>query len=171
MTTRVDKSPAFVCIKSEEISGINKNLNALVTCKKDKCGFKIRFDAAESCQIDADKGTVYSYISTKDNDNMSFEVKGSSQNDTLMQIGLEGSNTAKIIVDDVDNPVKVNYEGAKFISYKIGEEQNETTLAKFNISNAKVGEYICITIYTVNDYKGPDNLLYPGGPSVMGLVH
>ena len=37
MATRVDKKPVIAFVKSNEISGQNKNLNALVTCKKDKC--------------------------------------------------------------------------------------------------------------------------------------
>ena len=176
MTTRADKSPAIACVKSSEISGTRKNLNALVTCKRDNCGFTIRFEGAVSCQLDAEKGTVYSYIATKDNDNMSFEVKGISRVDTLMQIGLEGSKDAKVTIDDnyVDSKdlTEVEYDGAKFYSYKIGKEQNDTTtLVKFSVKTASIGDYIRITVYTVNDYKGPDNLLYPGGPSVMGLVH
>ena len=104
---------------------------------------------------------------------MKFDVIGSSQNETLMQIGLEGSEKAKIHIDNVDseNLVIVEYGVAKFYSYKIGKNQTFTSLATFTVENAQVGEYIRITVYTVNDYKGPDNLLYPGGPAVMGLVH
>lgn len=176
MATRVDKLPAIACVKSNEISGSGKSLNALVTCKTNKCGFTIRFEGADRCVIDAEKGTVYSYIATVDNRNMDFEVKGISQVDTLMQIGLEGSKDAKVTIDDKylesKNLTTVEYDGAKFYSYKIGKEQNETaTLTKFSVKSASIGDYIRITVYTVNDYKGPDNLLYPGGPAVMGLVH
>ena len=171
MATRADHSSAIACVKSQEIK--SNDLNVLVTCKSEGCGFKIRFEGADYCQIDSDKGTVYSYIAYNGNDNMQFEVKGSSLIETLMQIGLEGSNKATVVIDDVkeENLVKVEYGVAKFYSYKIGKEQNDTILAKFAVKNAVAGEYIRITVYTVNDYKGPDNLLYPGGPAVMGLVH
>ena len=176
MATRVDKKPVIAFVKSNEISGQNKNLNALVTCKKDKCGFKIQFEGVTDCEIDADKGTVYSYIASSDNNKMEFQVTGTSHDDTLMQIGIEGSNQTKVKIDneyvDSKDLIVVEYDGAKFYSYKIGKEQNETTtLAKFTVENAKDGDYIRLTVYTVNAYKGPDNLLYPGGPAVMGLVH
>ena len=172
MATREDQLPAIACVKKKEV--ISNTLNALVTCKSKGCGFTIRFEGMNSCQIDSDKGTVYSYIAyEKNRDEMKFEVIGSSQNETLMQIGLEGSEKAKIHIDNVDseNLVVVEYGVAKFYSYKIGKNQTFTSLATFTVENAQVGEYIRITVYTVNDYKGPDNLLYPGGPAVMGLVH
>ena len=177
MATRADRSQAIACVKKDEIYDSKKKLYALVTCKTDKCGYKIRFDGtAERCEIDAEKGTVYSYIASSDNNKMKFQVKGTSQDDTLMQIGLEGSKDAKVTIDDgyIDSKdlIVVEYDGAKFYSYKIGKEQNETTiLVTFTVENAKVGDYIRLTVYTVNAYKGPDNLLYPGGPAVMGLVH
>ena len=171
MATRADQSAAIACVKSQEIK--SSGLDVLVTCKSEGCGFTIKFEGADYCQIDADKGTVYSYIAYNGNDNMQFEVKGSSLIETLMQIGLEGSAKAKIVIDDVktEDLITVDYGVAKFYSYKIGKEQNDTILAKFAVKNAEEGEYIRLTVYTVNDYKGPDNLLYPGGPAVMGLVH
>jgi len=103
---------------------------------------------------------------------MQFEIMATSKLETLMHIVIEGSNKAAIKVDGAQLDLKnVTYNGAKLTSYQINKDQNETTsLGTFSIEDAISGELIRLTVYTMYDSKAPDNLLYPGGPTVMGYI-
>lgn len=76
LSNRVDKKPAIAFVKKEEIEDLNRNLNILVTCKKENCGYNIRFEGADKCQINADEGLIYSYVLSSENKGMEFEVFG-----------------------------------------------------------------------------------------------
>ena len=167
--TRVDKSPVFACVKRSEMKS---NINTAITCKSEKCGYNIKFEGVTYCQIDAVKGTVYQYVASNENDNMEFEIMGTSKIESFMYIGIEGSNKAQIDVKGEQVDLKnVKYEGATLTSYQINKDENITTsLGKFSISGATSGELIRLTVYIMYDSKAPDNLLYPGGPAVMGYI-
>ena len=167
--TRADKSPVFACVKRQEISN---NINVAVTCKSENCGYHLLFEGVNYCPIDAEKGTVYQYVVSNYNNEMEFEIMGTSKLETLMYIGIEGSNKATIKVDGTQLDFKnVTYDGAKLTSYQINKDENETTsLGTFSIEGADSGELIRLTVYTMYDSKAPDNLLYPGGPAVMGYI-
>ena len=171
--TRADKSPVIACVRKTEISGSSeKKLNVKVSCRTPECGYIIKFEGNDRCRLDAEKGSVYSYVVTSDNRDLEFEVFGKSKLETYMQIGLEGSTTAKIkIPGNHLNPKNMTYDGAQFYSYQINIDSNETqSIGEFSVEDATVGDLIRLTVYTMYDSKGPDNLLYPGGSAVMGFV-
>ena len=176
LASRVDKKPVFACIKREEVKIISKSANAYtsVTCKEAGCGFTILFEGQDRCQVDASEGAVYSYVVTSKNKEMDFEAVGiSGGSDILfMNIGIEGSDSASINVDGVTQPKRVKYDGAQMITYRLENAQdlNITSLATFTISNMQEGEFVRISVYITNNTVAPDNLLYPGGPYVLGLV-
>ena len=169
--TKADKSPAFACVKKSEM---NDGIKTAVTCKSQGCGYNIKFEGVTYCPIDADKGIVYQYVASLENNNMEFEIMGTSEIEYFMYIGIEGSNKAQIEVENEQEKVDlktVKYDGALLISYQLNKTENVTTsLGKFSIVDAAKGELISLTVYTMKDSKGPDNLLYPGGPSVMGYI-
>jgi len=132
--TRADKSPVIACMRKTEYSG-DKNINVKVSCRTEKYGYRIRFEGNDRCRLDADKGSVYSYVATSENRHMEFEVFGKSKLETYMHIGLEGSTQAKIrIIGDHPNSKSVTYDGAQFNSYQVNIDGNEThSLGEFNV--------------------------------------
>ena len=176
LASRVDKKPVFACIKREEVKiiSISANVYTSVTCKEAGCGFTILFEGQDRCQVDANEGAVYSYVVTNKNKEMDFEAVGiSGGSDILfMNIGIEGSDSASINVDGVTQPKLVKYDGAQMVTYRLENAQdlNVTSLAKFTIKDMKEGEFVRISVYITNNTVAPDNLLYPGGPYVLGLV-
>ena len=169
--TKADKSPAFACVKKSEM---NDGIKTAVTCKSQGCGYNIKFEGVTYCPIDADKGIVYQYVASPENNDMEFEIMGTSEIEYFMYIGIEGSNKAQIEVENEQEKVDlktVKYDGALLISYQLNKIENVTTsLGKFSIVDAAKGELISLTVYTMKESKGPDNLLYPGGPAVMGFI-
>ena len=169
--TKADKSPAFACVKKSEM---NDGIKTAVTCKSQGCGYNIKFEGVTYCPIDADKGIVYQYVASPENNDMEFEIMGTSEIEYFMYIGIEGSNKAQIEVENEQEKVDlktVKYDGALLISYQLNKIENVTTsLGKFSIVDAAKGELISLTVYTMKESKGPDNLLYPGGPAVMGYI-
>ena len=168
-TTKADKKPAFACVKNNEFG---TSINFAVTCKKEQCGYKIAFEGADYCQIDTDAGTVYQYVVSNGNKRMEFEIIGTSREESFMYIGIEGSKTATIEVEEKQIDLKtVKYDGATLTSYRVNKDENVTTsLGKFIVDDAKSGELISLTVYKMENSKAPENLLYPGGPSVLGYI-
>ena len=174
LASRVDKKSVIACVKGNEIQSNSKSLYTTVTCKEAGCGFDILFEGQDRCQVDASDGTIYSYEVTGDNKVMDFEAVGISGGYEIffMNIGIEGSDSATITVNGVQ-PKLVKYDGAQMVTYQIenAEDFNVTSLANFTISGMKVGEFVRIAVYLSKNGAGPDNLLYPGGPYVLGVVY
>ena len=174
LASRVDKKPIVACVKRDEIPYNQKNLNILVTCKKDSCGYDLLFEGQDKCQIDANTGLIYSYIVTNDNKEMEFDVLGNvtGYDASFLSIGIEGSEKAIIEVQDIEEPQYIYYEGASMVNFQIlnGTDGKMSSISQFRIKDAQVGEFIRLTVYLTNNAIGPDNLVYPGGPSVMGVV-
>ena len=174
LASRVDKKSVIACVKGNEIQSNSKLLYTTVTCKEAGCGFDILFEGQDRCQVDASDGTIYSYEVTGANNVMDFEAVGISGGYEIffMNIGIEGSDSATITVNGVQ-PKLVKYDGAQMVTYQIenAEDFNVTSLANFTISGMKVGEFVRIAVYLSKNGAGPDNLLYPGGPYVLGVVY
>ena len=177
MVSRVDKQPASACVKNNEIPvGSQNKLNVLVTCKQEKCGYTLSFKGVTRCQIDANKGIVYSYVISKDNQNMEFEAIGTCQDSTFMNIGIDGleDTSTKIDIAGAKDIKTIQYDGVVFHYFQMGlEKENITSLSNFTVSSSKIGSYIRLNVYTAETFVGligPDNLIYPGGPAVLGAV-
>ncbi len=174
LASRVDKKSVIACVKGNEIQSNSKSLYTTVTCKEAGCGFDILFEGQDRCQVDASDGTIYSYEVTGANNVMDFEAVGISGGYEIffMNIGIEGSDSATITVNGVQ-PKLVKYDGAQMVTYQIenAEDFNVTSLANFTISGMNVGEFVRIAVYLSKNGAGPDNLLYPGGPYVLGVVY
>ena len=175
LSNRVDKKPAIAFVKKEEIEDLNRNLNILVTCKKENCGYNIRFEGADKCQINAYEGLIYSYVLSSENKGMEFEVFGKPriiEDVSFMNIGLEGSDDARIILNDQTKTEFVYYESVQFTTYQLVSDSTDEkiSLTDFYIQGEKGGEYINLNVYISDNITAPDNLLYPGGPPVLGII-
>ena len=172
LASRVDKKPVMACVKKEEIPFGEKSLNVLVTCTKN-CDYDILFEGQDKCEIDASTGLVYSYVVTKENQKMEFDVFGniSEYDIAFLNIGVEGGEGAIIEVEGKE-PEHIYYDGAQMVNFQIQNSThgNFSSIAKFTLDKTKIGDFIRLTVYLANNAIGPDNLVYPGGPSVMGVV-
>ena len=174
LASRVDKKPVMACVKKEEIPFGEKSLNVLVTCKSGQpCKYDLLFEGQDKCEIDASTGLVYSYVVTKENQKMEFDVFGniSEYDIAFLNIGVEGGEGAIIEVEGKE-PEHIYYDGAQMVNFQIQNSThgNFSSIAKFTLDKAKIGDFLRLTVYLANNAIGPDNLVYPGGPSVMGVV-
>jgi len=171
MIDRPDKKEAIAFIKKEEILEDSKNPNILITCKEENCNYTIRFDEVETCQIDGNEGFTYSYVVSKDNQEMDFEVISVTNEETVIFIGLEGSENSTINIEK-EGIQSLSSEKAKLISYEIGIDSKgkKISISQFSIKDANEGDYISLSVYTVFRSHAPDNLLFPGGSFILGAV-
>ena len=164
-----NKEPAVLYLKKEQFFPEGQELNILVTCVEETCGYTLKFEGLQSAEIDT--RTSYSYLVTNANREMRFEVYGEAPGKSYLTIGIEGSKTAQISVDGIDvKPYQI--ENGKIVSIPFEEENNTTKkLCTFYVKTASEGDYITLNTHLVdNNNKAPDNLLYPNGPVIMGLL-
>ena len=172
ISERVDKKPLIAFVKSDEV---NKDLRLIyftITCKQKGCGYTLRFEGDTTCKIN--NPTVYSFIATKDTiSGMDFELIGEADDNTDINIAIEGSNSATIVLKDTSIRIQpLFFDKGKIYTYKLNKICNEScSLSIFTLSGAKEGEYIRLNVHTVYNKNAPDNLLYPGGPTVVGIAH
>ena len=159
-----DGSPAKLYLKKEQF--VDDDLYLKIICQRDNCAYKIRFDGSQSAEIDTN--TTYSYLVTSQNRDMRFEVYGESSDNTFLTIGIEGSSSAQISIENVE---KKPYEfgNGKILVLPL-KKSNATILSMVTIKYATAGDYITLNIHTVNNNLAPDNLLYPNGPVVTGIL-
>ena len=61
------------------------------------------------------------------------------------------------------------FDEGKIITFPIGNTNNNS-LATFTLNGTEVGEFLTISVHVVNNYQAKDNLLYPNGPTIMGML-
>ena len=164
---RTNGKPAFLFVKREQISDSNTKLFILVTCPEDICSYTLTFEGDQSAVIDIN--SVYSYLVSKYNKEMVFEVYGTVKNRSFLNIGVEGSSTVALIIDNVEKDV-YNFGNGRIITFPIIETKNYSKIVKFVIKNALPGEYLTLSVHAYADSFAEDNFLYPNGPTVMGYL-
>ena len=175
LANRGDKKPVFAFIKKDEIK--NNQINIVVTCNEDKRGYKIELEGREKCKIE--DNTIYTYVITKENSEMEFEFYGESDTYSIMNLGIEGSKSAQIKLDDENMfAYQTVYEKARFTSYAIQKKTNDTELlVSFKVIDGQIGELIRLNAYTFKhgdeeiNAQTVDNFLYPGGPTINGVLY
>ena len=160
--------PAVLLLKKEQFFEGSDELNVLVSCKEDKCNYNIKFEGFQSLIIDTK--TSYSYLVGSGNKEMRFEVRGEATDEDYLTIGIEGSSSAQISVDNVEK-TPYTFKTGKILTYKLEPKANNTLLSIFTIKSATPGDYITLNVHLVdNRGQAPDNLLYPNGPVIMGTL-
>ena len=61
------------------------------------------------------------------------------------------------------------WRGTIIITFPI-IQQNSNILARFTIKGANIGDYLTLNMHIVRNNTAHDNLLYPNGPVVMGIL-
>ena len=158
--------PAYFYLKKDQFYGDKKDLLVHVECKEEKCGYTLRFEGGEVAELELN--SAFSYLVTEDNKEMTFIVKGSSSSGSFYTIGFEGS-TANLVVDNIQSYIQ-DLNNGRIVTFPL-EEITSGTIAKFQIKNATEGDFISLTCHYVEEGRyGPENFLYPNGPSIMGTL-
>ena len=165
LAKNTDGKPAVLFVRREQINGERDELYILVTCQDSNCGYTLKAISVQAAEIEPN--TVYSYYVSSGNREMRFEVKGEVEEGSCLTIGIEGSSTAQLSIDDVSKPIKDLGTG-KIITYPI-QTQNGT-ISSFSVRGANVGDFITISVHPVINNQVQDNLLYPNGPVIMGML-
>ena len=160
-----NSSSVYIKKGQMEIEG---TLYVLVTCEEEKCSYTVKFEGGEAAEIDIN--SVFSYVVSNENKNMIYQVMGNVEEGSYLTIGVEGSSFVEI---EVDSELDIRYyslDNGRIITYPINIAENSNILATFEIKGANIGDYLTLSIHTVTDEFVPDNLLYPNGPAIMGLL-
>ena len=160
-----------VYLRREQIDYEDKNLFVLVTCEEEKCSYSVKFEGGEAAEIDVN--SVFSYVVSNENKIMNFNVMGNAEGGSYLTIGVEGCFTTDIIVYDGDSIADIEtykLDNGKILTFPLNNIENSNILANFQIKCSNIGDYLTLNLHTVTNGEAPDNLLYPNGPSIMGLL-
>ena len=83
-----------VFVRREQIDEDGEGLFALVTCEEEKCSYTVTFEGGQAAEIDVN--SVFSYVVSKENRNMKFQVMGDAHEGSYLTIGIEGSSSAEL---------------------------------------------------------------------------
>ena len=164
---RTDGNPAILFLKREQFMDNYSDLFLYVICEEDFCDYTLKFEGSQVAEIDAN--SVFSYLVTSNNRIMKFEVKGEAEEGTFLTIGIEGSPNVQLKFDDDIDLIPIKLDNGEIITFPVNKKINNT-LSTFTISGANIGDYLTLNIHTVNNNLAPDNLLFPNGPVIMGLL-
>ena len=159
--------PAFFFVKRDQFQATGKELYINVECQDSDCGYVLTVTGTQVAEIEPN--TVLSYYVTDDTREMRFEVKGEVEEGSFLTIGFEGSSKASLEVNDVPSEWVKDLGNGKIVTFSLAVE-NSSVLSSFSIRNAVKGDYIHLNVHVVYGDSAVDNLLYPNGPAVMGLL-
>ena len=170
-----DGLSSMMYVRKEEFD--SGELYIFVTCEEIKdsdgriqpCHYKLKFEGGQAAEIDAN--SVFSYVVTNYNKEMKFLAMGTAEEGSYLTIGVEGSSSVQINVENQEDFDFPSYylETGRITTFPIIPD-NSNVLATFTIKGASVGDYLTLNIHVVHNEKAKDNLLYPNGPVVMGLL-
>ena len=164
---RTDGKPASIYVKSDQFSDSDLELSIYLSCAKE-CKYTLLFEGGSYAEIDAN--SVFTYVVTNKNREMAYQVKGDADQGFLT-IGVEGSQQIVLNVesnDDDDEFYPYNLDNGKIISIPI--TSTDGNLAKFTIRANNPGDFLTLNVHTVIEGETVDNLLYPNGPEIMGML-
>ncbi|MBQ6284750.1 MAG: hypothetical protein IJK67_00360 [Bacilli bacterium] len=160
-----------VYLKKEQIDDSDKELFVLVTCEEEKCSYKVKFEGGQAAEINVN--SVFSYVVSNENRVMKFQVMGEAQDGSYLTIGVEGSPSVQlnIEVDDPELDFPSYYlDNARIATFPLNSVGNSNILGVFEVRGANPGDYLTLNVHTVVYNTAPDNLLYPNGPTIMGVL-
>ena len=164
---KTDGSPVVLYAKKEQFDGNDKKLYVSVTCPESTCSYTLKFEGDQSARMDPN--SVYSYLVTNDNREMIFEVYGTAEEGSFLTIGVEGSSTVTFSVDGVEKYPYI-FDNGKVLTFPIDSGENISSMAKFTVKGANIGEFLTVSVHVVTDSIAVDNFLYPNGPTVIGML-
>ena len=161
---RTDGLPLMINLKKEQFQ--SGHLYIFVLCQEENCKYQLSFNGTQNAEIDAN--SVFSYLITKNNQEMKFQAKGEAENGNFLTIGVEGSSTAQINIGGISNYEQYQFDFGKIVTFPLNNP-NSQNLATFTINGVNIGDYLTISIHVVKNNQTTANLLYPNGPVVMGM--
>ena len=164
---KTDGSPVVLYAKRDQYDGNDKSLYVSVTCPESTCTYTIKFEGDQSAKMDPN--SVYSYLVTSDNREMIFEVYGTADEGSFLTIGIEGSSDVTFSVDGVEKYPYI-FDNGKVMTFPIDSGENISSMAKFTVKGANIGEFLTVSVHVVTDSIAADNFLYPNGPTVIGML-
>ena len=167
LSKSVDKNPAILFVRREEFQDQNSELYIYATCQSDDCEYTILFEGRQSAEIDAN--SIFSYVVTTYNREMVYEIVGTAEEGSFLTIGVDGSQSVQLNVENLDIGT-TELDNGRIITFPVSSEENSSSLAKLTVKGANVGEYLTLNMHIVTEGIAPDNLLYPNGPVVMGML-
>jgi len=117
-----------------------------------------------------DPNSVYSYLVTSDNQEMIFEVYGTAEKGSFLTIGVKGSSTVTFSVDGVEEYPYI-FDNLNILTFPINSGENISSMAKFKVKGANIGEFLTVSVHIVTKGKAKENFLYPNGPTVIGMLN
>ena len=160
-----------IYLRKEQIDDPDQELFLVVTCEEERCSYKVKYEGGQAAEIDVN--SVFSYVVSNDNRNMKFQVMGEAEEGSYLTIGVEGSSSAQLTIEiddpDLDFP-SYYFDNARVATLPLKGVGNSNVLGVFEIRSASVGEYLTLSVHTVHYNTAADNLLYPNGPAVMGVL-
>ena len=162
-----DGLSSMMYIKKEEFD--TGELYIFVTCEEVGCHYTLKFEGGQSAEIDPN--SVFSYQVNSYNKEMKFQALGTVEEGSYLTIGVEGSSSVQINLENQEDSDFQQYylETGRIVTFPIVSDSNKV-LATFTIKGANVGEYLTLNIHVVYQNAAKDNLLYPNGPVIMGLL-
>ena len=162
---RTDGLPSMIYIKKEQF--IEGDLFISVICQDSGCKYTLKFEGAQTAKIDAN--SVFSYLVTNNNREMRFTAIGDVEEGSFLTVGVEESSSVQISIDNVKDYDQYKFDTGGIVKFPI-VNTNSTTLATFTIKGANPGEFLTLNVHVVYNCEAKDNLLYPNGPTVMGML-
>ena len=161
----------FFWVKRDQFTGINQEFFIKVDCENSGCSYTIRIEGAQTAIFKPN--FVYSYLVTRYNKEMVFEVEGTETN-VYMTVALEGSEKAILNIDEASFIHR--YKNVCGTSFYIGNNRiNTSKLATISIRNAEVDEYITLSVHlinNINEHSGDaeNGLILPNGPEITSIL-
>ena len=164
-----DGSPAILLLRKDQFYQGEDEIYIFVKCKEETCNYRIKFEGMNHLEIAPN--TIYSYLVVRANREMEFDIVGEAEEKDFLTIGIEGSTSAKIEVNNIEK-IETSYDFGygRILSFYPNVNSNSGLLATFSIKSATEGDYITLNTHIVKDNRAPDNLLFPNGNVVMGII-
>ena len=143
ITRNGDQNPAIIFVRREEFE--DQELYIVATCQKTDCDYTLKFEGAQSAEINAN--SIFSYVVTNFNKEMVYEVVGTYEKGDYLTIGVEGSSSLELNIEDLEIERQPIYlDNGRIITFPIIVEQNNNILARFTIKGANIGDYLTLNI-------------------------
>ena len=138
---------------------------------KDDAVYDIRLEEFDEFLLEPN--TVLSYLVSEQNQIMEFKVNRTREEESdvgaSITIGYDGDSDALLNIYD-QMGVQTVLDHGKIVNYQLNLKEDQNYLARFNITNVKVGNFITVNVHTSMNGKVKDNFLYPNGPTIMGVI-
>ena len=131
LSKRTDGLSSMIYIKKEQFQ--SEDLFILVTCEDFGCGYTVKYEGSEYAEIDSNFS--FSYLVTKYNKQMVFQVMGVAEEGSFLTIGVEGSSKATISVTDIEVS-SFPFEKGIIMTFPI-VNTNSNSLATFTLKGAE----------------------------------